>query len=134
MAYEVPVLTLSFEAGENLSTAQFAVVRITTSNTVTLPACGALQPIGILQNNPASGRDASVMVMGVSKVRAGAAVSRGADAHLLINATQYPGTMNTSTGTKGPLRTVGLFLQGATQANDIVPVLFNMIPAGFATS
>jgi hypothetical protein len=134
MAYEVPVLTLSFEAAENLSTAQYAVVRITSANQVILPASGALQPIGILQNNPASGRDASVMVMGVSKVRAGAAVSRGAAAHLRLTATTYPGALDSSTGIKGPLRTIGLFLQGATQANDIVPVLFNMIPAGYATS
>jgi hypothetical protein len=76
MAYEHPVLNLTFTAGENLTTAQWQVVRLSTADTVSLPTCAALKPIGILQNNPTSGMEANVMVLGVSKVRTGAAVSR----------------------------------------------------------
>ena len=68
----------TFKAGEDLSGKQYHAVYISAAGTVSAVDGGTRAPIGILQNAPTSGQDASVMIMGVSKFVAGAAVTRGA--------------------------------------------------------
>lgn len=60
-------------ADADLSAAQFhAVVADVTDNDVILAGAG-VRALGILQNTPALGEEASVMMLGVSKVVVGAA-------------------------------------------------------------
>jgi hypothetical protein len=59
------VFPMSFSAGADLSAKQHYIVKISAANTVDL--CGAGEAaIGVLQNDPASGRAASVLIIGVT--------------------------------------------------------------------
>lgn len=58
----------SFFAAADLSAKQFFIVELTASQTVN--ACNAATdiPVGVLQNDPKSGEEATVREMGVTKV------------------------------------------------------------------
>lgn len=69
MAWEIPVLNITREAGEDLSAKQYHFVELnTTSGKVEV--CDALTdiPLGVLQNDPADGEMAEIMVIGISKI------------------------------------------------------------------
>lgn len=74
MTYEVPLfMPGALLADEDLSANQFhAVVMDVTDNDVILAGAG-VKALGILQNKPANGEEAQVMVAGVSKLVAGTA-------------------------------------------------------------
>lgn len=77
MAVEFPILPdLSFQAGADLSTAQYKWVKFSgTTPTVILCAAVTDIPCGVLQNNPASGENAQVRMLGISKVDCDAALA-----------------------------------------------------------
>lgn len=78
MAYENPVLQMSFKAAEDMSSFQFHYVTLSDGDTVKLLDAATDVPIGILQNKPsAAGQVADVMIMGISKCKANAAISVG---------------------------------------------------------
>lgn len=78
MAYEVAgyALRITLEAGEDLSSAQYKFVKISSGKAV---ACSAATdvPIGVLQNDPASGEEAAIVVVGGTKVLSSASISAG---------------------------------------------------------
>lgn len=65
-------------AGANLSTHQYKALALNGNGEVILPGTAGMKIIGVLQNKPASGKPASVMRDGISKMVAGAAVNLGA--------------------------------------------------------
>ena len=70
MAYEIPGQMITLPASADLSAKQFTFVTVNASGQVASPADGA-SVIGVLQNKPtAAGQGASVMINGVSKVKA----------------------------------------------------------------
>lgn len=76
MAYEDAGKQISVLAGADLSASQYRAVKVNSAGQVVL--CGAGETaIGILQNRPASGKVATVMVAGVSKMVAGAPIAAG---------------------------------------------------------
>ena len=76
MAYELPGHIITLEASADLSSLQYRFVVISSGKAA---AGGAnMQPIGVLQNAPTAGQAASIMVSGVSKVKANAAIASGA--------------------------------------------------------
>lgn len=77
MAYEIPGLLVTFEAAEDLSSHQYKFVTLTSSGTVDLMDAATDIPIGILQNDPAAGEEAQVMLNGISKVIAAEALVTG---------------------------------------------------------
>ena len=79
MAYEIPVLKVTFTAAADLSAAanQYKFVKLTASNTVNVCDGATDKPIGVLQNTPASGGAADVMIIGISKVQGDADLSVG---------------------------------------------------------
>lgn len=79
MAIENPVLVKSFIAAEDLSSYQYhAVTQYGMSNTtVGLMNAATDIAVGILQNAPTSGQVADVMMMGISKMKANAAIAVG---------------------------------------------------------
>lgn len=78
MAYENPVLMQSFKAAEDLSSNQFHFVTLSDGDTVKLLDAATDIPIGILQNAPsAAGQVADVMILGISKCVANAAIAVG---------------------------------------------------------
>lgn len=80
MATENAILTLTFPAGESLASDQYRLVVIDTDGTVRRPDNNTTDRpkiVGVLQNAPASGFPAVVMVKGVSKFVAGEAILVG---------------------------------------------------------
>jgi carbohydrate-selective porin OprB len=76
MAGHINILSHTWEAAEDLSTAgQYRFVNLASDTTVELCDAGEAA-VGILQNNPESGRPASVMMMGISNVVLGGDVTR----------------------------------------------------------
>ncbi len=76
MAWEKPVLMITVAAGEDLSSDQYKFV--------TLSSGAAVKPtqitdvcIGVLQNAPASGEMAEIMMLGISKVNSNEALAVG---------------------------------------------------------
>jgi hypothetical protein len=72
MAFEKPVQILSFTAASDMSAAsmQFCLVNLSATG-AHLSTAVADRPIGVLQNSPARGELAEVMVLCVSKLRVG---------------------------------------------------------------
>tara|TARA_R110000824_G_scaffold31342_5_gene102141 strand:- start:5183 stop:5602 length:420 start_codon:yes stop_codon:yes gene_type:complete len=68
---------VSFEAAGDLSSSQYKLVKLDANGKVVIVAATTDIPVGVLQNAPASGSTASVLVCGVSKVSADAAINEG---------------------------------------------------------
>ena len=73
-----PVLTESFLGSGDLSTKQFYFVKM-TANPREVIICNnkADKPVGVLQNKPAAGETAEVMVIGRTKVSSDVALNEG---------------------------------------------------------
>jgi hypothetical protein len=78
MAYEISNYTLriTLEAGADLSAAQYKFVKISSGKAI-LCAAATDVPIGVLQNSPISGGEASIVVAGGTKIVASAAIAAG---------------------------------------------------------
>ena len=79
MAYEISnnSLKITLPAGADLSTKQYYFVKVNSSGNAVLCAAATDAPIGVLQNNPISGAEASIVVVGGTKIVAGAAIAAG---------------------------------------------------------
>jgi hypothetical protein len=79
MAYEISnnALKVTLIAGADLSTKQYFFVKMSADNTCVLCSVATDVPIGVLQNAPISGGEASVLVVGGTKVVAGASIAAG---------------------------------------------------------
>lgn len=73
MAFEKPLLINTFTAASDMSAAsmQFCFVEMDSSGNCHLANAATDLPLGVLQNLPSRGQLAEVLVLGVSKVRAG---------------------------------------------------------------
>jgi hypothetical protein len=77
MAWTIPGFSFTRVAGADLSSLQYYYVKLSTTDTVVVCAAATDVPIGILQNAPTSGQEATIMVTGISKVNSNAALSIG---------------------------------------------------------
>ena len=79
MAYEISnnSLKVTLIAGADLSAKQYFFVKMSADNTCVLCSAATDAPIGVLQNSPISGGEASVLVVGGTKLVAGAAIAAG---------------------------------------------------------
>jgi len=83
MAIQSPVHYFSFAATNDLTGKQFYLVdcdAATSTSSITnviTPTAAGQKVLGVLQNKPAAGQEAQVMLLGISKVVAGAAVAAG---------------------------------------------------------
>jgi hypothetical protein len=79
MAYEISnnALKVTLIAGADLSAKQYYFVKMSADNTCVLCSAATDVPIGVLQNSPISGAEASVLVVGGTKLVAGAAIAAG---------------------------------------------------------
>lgn len=116
MALEIPGFTFAREAAVDLSASQYCAVASDANGRLVLPAAGALC-LGVLQNKPASlGAEGSVMVDGVTKMLASAAITVGSpvtvDAAGKANSTLAAGN-----------QVIGVALTAAAAANEVISVL-----------
>ena len=79
MAYEISnnALKVTLIAGGDLSAKQYYFVKMSADNTCVICSGATDVPIGVLQNTPESGEEASVLVIGGTKVVASAAIAAG---------------------------------------------------------
>lgn len=113
MAYEIPGFSFSLVAAADLSTHQYKFVNIDATGKAALGGAGT-RTVGVLQNKPTSGQIGTVVVTGVSKVVAGAAVAAGDSVQ--SDATGRAITLAAGIGE-------GVALQAASGAGVVIPVL-----------
>lgn len=103
---------------------QYVFVKVTGANTVGLADTTANElPIGVLQNKPQSaGSAATVAIRGVSKAIAGAQISAVGPVKL-----DSSGRVVTATLPADAAVVVGIALQTAAAANNIIPVLIKSL-------
>lgn len=121
MAYEIdgPV-KISLPANSNLASSQYYFVKMVSGPKVDLCAAVTDVPVGILQNDPASGKTAEVMVVGISKLFSAGSVT-------------LPGLIGTNASGQGAQYVPGtdttkyIVAQAlmTASANDIFTVLLN---------
>ena len=79
MAYQGPQICIpGLTASADLSSKQFYFVKMSGEKTVTVCAGATDKPIGVLQNAPASGEEAQVCCIGVTKISGDADLNYGA--------------------------------------------------------
>lgn len=114
MAYEQRGTSVGQEvAAADLSAKQFYLVAM--SSTGWNVAGAGTYPDGVLQNKPASGAQCDVMVDGISKVVASAAIAKGAR----VSSTAAGKAVTASTNDY----TIGVALQAASADGDIISIL-----------
>lgn len=115
MAYEIPGFSFTLPAAADLSASQYCAVTVNSSLQAALAGAG-VDIVGILQNKPtAAGTAATIVANGVSKAKAGAAITAGAK--VMTNAS---GLVITATATN---KGIGFALAAAGGANEVIPVL-----------
>lgn len=117
------------EAGEDLSSKQYRFVTQTTANTVIAATAVTDLPLGVLQNAPSSGQAAVVMMVGISKVSADAAIEFGA--LLGTSADAQAVTKVAGTSANDGEYIVGRALSAVTAANQYVTAAINCLPSFF---
>lgn len=77
MAYEINAyaVKVTLVAGEDLSSKQYTFVKLNSSGQAIAAAAATDVPCGVLQNAPTSGQEAEVVVVGGTKVVAGASIT-----------------------------------------------------------
>jgi len=80
MAYEFSnySVKVTLVAGADLSAKQYTFVKLNSSGEAVAAAAATDIPVGVLQNAPTSGQEAEVLVVGGTKIVAGAAIAEGA--------------------------------------------------------
>lgn len=122
MATENTLLKVSFVAAEDLSSDQYRVV-VLTSTGVRRPNSATEQPIGILQDGPASGNPASVALIGcggISKIHAAVALAINDRVALEYVSATDAGKAQVAVNTQYP---VGIITEAADAEDDLASVL-----------
>jgi hypothetical protein len=122
MAYEIAnyAVKVTLEAGADLSSAQYKFVKISSGKAV-LCAADTDVPFGVLQNTPASGEEASILVVGGSKVVASTSLNAG-----VLIGTNGSGKAEVRTpGTTTTKYTVGTVLLGAGADGELLTAVIN---------
>lgn len=122
MAYEISNYTLriTLEAGADLSAAQYKFVKISSGKAI-LCAAATDAPIGVLQNSPVSGGEASIVVAGGTKIVASAAIAAG-----VVIGTASTGKADAKVaGTDTTEYAVGTVILGSGADADILTAVIN---------
>lgn len=108
-------------AGADLSASQYLLVKLNASGAVVLCTASTDLPIGVLVNKPVANQPCELVVIGVTKVVAGAAIS--ANTVIMPNASSQAIAW-TATNTKSG-KTLA---KAAGGANELVEVFVNFAP------
>ena len=126
MSQSQHVAQRSKNAGEDLSAQQY---RVMTQGSNVFTKCDTTDlPAGVLQNSPVSGSGASVRYLGTTKVEAAGAFSEGDE---LIVADSN-GRVDTATASTANANVVGIALEAAGAAGDVVEMELRMYTKWFA--
>jgi hypothetical protein len=130
MAYEFSnySVKVTLVAGADLSTKQYTFVKLDSSGQA-VAASGATDiPVGVLQNAPTSGQEAEVLIVGGTKIVAGAAIGEGA----LIGTSAAGKAVALVAGTDTTKYVVGTLLTESAADGNIVTAVVNCATPGRA--
>lgn len=117
MAWEIPGFTFTRVAGEDLSADQYRFVQLGTGDNVNDITAITQIACGVLQNKPTSGKEATIMVNGVSKLSAGDnSISIGS----LLGTANDGQAVAIVAGTDTTQYIFGIGLEASAAADDIV--------------
>jgi predicted ribonuclease toxin of YeeF-YezG toxin-antitoxin module len=124
MAYEINNYSVraTFVAGADLSALQYTFVKLNSSGQVVAVAAATDVPIGVLQNNPASGAEASVTIVGGTKIVASAAATLGTALNFGTTSAGKAVTLAVTDTTKYVL---GVYLEAPAADGNIVAAVVN---------
>jgi hypothetical protein len=130
MAYEISnySVKVTLVAGADLSTKQYTFVKLDSSGQA-VAASGATDiPVGVLQNAPTSGQEAEVLIVGGTKIVAGAAIGEGA----LVGTSAAGKAVALVAGTDTTKYVVGTLLTESAADGNIVTAVINCANPGRA--
>jgi hypothetical protein len=116
-----PVLDFSFKAAENLSNYQYHFVIIDSNGKVALMNALGDYLIGVLQNAPAADEEATVRILGISKVVANAAIDEGSFVNAEFVSTSDCGKAQATTSNS--VTSCGMVVGASGAEDDLVSVL-----------
>ena len=130
MAYEISnySVKVTLVAGADLSALQYTFVKLDSSGQAVAAAAATDIPIGVLQNAPTSGQEAEVLIVGGTKIVAGAAIGEGA----LVGTSSAGKAVALVAGTDTNKYVVGTLLTESGADGDIVTAVINCANPGRA--
>jgi len=130
MAYEISnySVKVTLVAAADLSALQYTFVKLNASGQAAAAAAATDIPIGVLQNAPTSGQEAEVLVVGGTKIVAGAAIGEGA----LVGTSATGRAVALVAGTDTTKYVVGTLLTESGASGDIVTAVINCANPGRA--
>jgi len=130
MAYEISnySVKVTLVAGADLSSKQYTFVKLDASGQAVAAAAATDIPIGVLQNAPTSGQEAEVLVVGGTKIVAGAAIGEGA----LVGTSATGKAVALVAGTDTTKYVVGTLLTESAADGNIVTAVINCAGPGRA--
>jgi hypothetical protein len=127
MAYEISnySLRITLKAAADLSSYQYCFVKLDSNGNAAVCTAVTDKPIGVLQNQPISGKEASIVVEGGTKLKASAAINIGASLGTTTGAT----AVTYAQGTDTSKYIVGTALTAAGAASDIISAVVSCASA-----
>lgn len=131
MAYEVSnySLRITLEAAADLSSAQYCFVKLDSNGKAALLTSATDKPIGVLQNQPIAGKEASIVVEGGTKVKASAGITLGAS---IGSTTSNTGAVTLVQGTDTTKYVCGTALQTCSNAGELIACVVSCASAARA--
>lgn len=123
MAYEIAgyAVRITLPAAADLSAKQYYFVKVNSSGQAALCSAATDKPIGVLQNTPKSGEEASILVVGGTKVIASASLDEGT----LIGTTAAGKAGAKVPGTDTSNYVVGTVILAAGADNEVLTAVVN---------
>lgn len=127
MATEISnyAVRITLKAAADLTGAQYCFVKLDSSGNAALCSAATDKPIGVLQNQPLSGKEAAIVVEGGTKLRASAAIAIGAS----IGTTSTGTAVTLTQGTDTTKYVVATALTAATAASELVSAVVSCASA-----
>ena len=123
MAYEISnySVKVTLVAAADLSALQYTFVKLNSSGQVAAAAAATDVPIGVLQNAPTAGQEAEVLVVGGTKIVAGAAIGEG----VLVGTSSAGKAVALTPGTDTTKYVAGTLLTESAADGNIVTAVIN---------
>lgn len=133
MAIEGVQTLWSYTAGASLANAQYTFVKLNGTGDQVIQ-CSAVTdiPVGVLQDNPASGETATVCIFGLTKLVTGAAASSGLAAGQQIGTDAAGAALAITPGTDTTKYLVGRVLYASAAAAEYVSAFIDCVAPGRA--
>lgn len=130
MAYEFSnySVKITLVAAADLSALQYTFVKLDSAGKAVAAAAATDIPIGVLQNAPISGQEAEVLIVGGTKIVAGAAISEGA----LVGTSSTGKAVALVAGTDTTKYVVGTLITESGASGDVVTAVVNCANPGRA--